>query len=187
ERAGRARVDAEGAGAAVGVERRRGVDLGGSDERSEHDPGAVTAGDQQRVLAVEADARARGRLAVDVLVRVDEDSVLAAELVTKAVQGLAENGIGVAPRVARETPLPRLQRWLRDVVAVRGGDDGACARQQRLGVTRYFRLRHREPHVGEKTAGLPFADVTFGVHVRRGWRGADDVEAELLGEPFQLG
>src|SRR5207244_2674610 len=79
ERAGGARVDAEGAGAAVGVERRRGVDLGGSDKRPEHDPGAVTAGDQQRVLAVEADARARGRLAVDVLVRVDEDAVLAAK------------------------------------------------------------------------------------------------------------
>ena len=56
ERAGRAGLDAERAGAAVGVERRRRLDLGVRDERPEHDPGAVAARDQERVLAVEADA-----------------------------------------------------------------------------------------------------------------------------------
>ena len=61
------------------VERRRRLELDVGDERAEHDPGAVPARDQQRVLAVEADAAARRGLAVDVLVRVDEDAVRAAE------------------------------------------------------------------------------------------------------------
>ena len=79
ERAGRAGVDAARARAAAGVERRRRLELGGRDERAEHDPRAVPAREHHRVLAVEADARAHGRLAVDVLVRVDEHAVAAAE------------------------------------------------------------------------------------------------------------
>ena len=45
--------------------------------------------DQQRVLAVEADAGARGGLAVDVLVLVDEDAVVAAETPPERVELLA--------------------------------------------------------------------------------------------------
>src|SRR5438128_1226259 len=80
QRTGRTGFDAERARAAVGAERLRRLDLGGGDERSQHDPRTVSARDQQRVLAVETDTRARRRLAVDVLVRVDEDAVVAAEL-----------------------------------------------------------------------------------------------------------
>src|SRR4029079_16886229 len=40
ERTGRTRLDAERAGAAVGVERRRRLELGLPDERPEHDPAA---------------------------------------------------------------------------------------------------------------------------------------------------
>src|SRR6266571_1373343 len=72
-----ARLDAERAGAAVERQRRRRFELTVGDERAEHDPGAETAGDQERVLAVEADAGARRRLAVDVLVLVDEHAVVA--------------------------------------------------------------------------------------------------------------
>ena len=79
------------------VERRRRLELDVGDERAEHDPGAVAARDQQRVLAVEADAAARGRLAVDVLVRVDEDAVRAAEPAAELVELLAQL------RVARRT------------------------------------------------------------------------------------
>ena len=86
ERPGRARVDAERAGAAVGAERRRRLELHVRDERPEHDPGAVSLRDQERVLAVEADSGSEGGLAIDVLVRVDEDSVVAAEPAPERVQ-----------------------------------------------------------------------------------------------------
>src|SRR4029077_9306042 len=79
ERSGRARLDAERARAAVELERGGRFDVRSRDKRPEHDPGAVSAGDQHRVLAVEADTGPCRRLAVDVLVRVDEDTVLAAE------------------------------------------------------------------------------------------------------------
>ena len=60
------------------------------DERSEHDPRAVPARDQHRVLAVEADAGARCGLAVDVLVRVHEHAVLAAEPAAELLEPLAQ-------------------------------------------------------------------------------------------------
>ena len=83
------------------------LELDVGDERAEHDPGAVAARDQHRVLAVEADARARGRLAVDVLVRVDEHAVLAAEPPAERVELLAQLRVGVAPRVARQPAVAR--------------------------------------------------------------------------------
>ena len=43
--------------------------------------------------------------------------------------------------------------------------------------------RHREAHGAEEPALPALADVTLGVVVRRGRRGADDVEAELV--PYQ--
>ena len=76
---GRARVDAERAAAAARVERRGRLELDVGDERAEHDPRAVRARDQHRVLADEADARALGAGPVDVLVRVDEHAIGAAE------------------------------------------------------------------------------------------------------------
>src|SRR6266536_275244 len=105
ERAGRARVDAEPAGAAVELERRRRLDLDVGDERSEHDPRAEAFRDQERVLAVEADARACGALTVDVLVRVDEDAVLASERGAEPVELLAQLRVVVGPRVARQPSL----------------------------------------------------------------------------------
>ncbi len=90
--------------------------------------------DQQRVLAVEADAGARGGLAVDVLVLVDEDAVVAAETPPERVELLAQLRVGVEPRVARQPPLPRFDRRLLAPVAERGRDDGAGVRQERLGM-----------------------------------------------------
>ena len=75
ERSRRARVDAERAAPAAGVERRRRLELDVGDERPEHDPRPVGARDQHRVLADEADARALGARAVDVLVGVHEHPV----------------------------------------------------------------------------------------------------------------
>src|SRR4051794_2457518 len=53
ERAGRAGIDAERAGAAIELERRRRLDLDVGDQRSEDDPGTVAPRDQHRVLSVE--------------------------------------------------------------------------------------------------------------------------------------
>ena len=88
-RSARARVDAESAGAAVGVERPCRLQLHVRDERPEHDPRAVPLRDQERVLAVEADSGSKGGLSIDVLVRVDEDSVAAAEPAPEHVELLA--------------------------------------------------------------------------------------------------
>ena len=87
----------------------RRLDLDVGDERPEHDPGAVRARDQHRVLAVEADARAHRALAVDVVVRVDEHAIAAAEPPAERVEPLAQERVVVAPRVARQPPLPRLR------------------------------------------------------------------------------
>ncbi len=107
ERAGRAGVDAEAARAAVERERRRRLDLRLGEERPEHDPRAVPARDQHRVLAVEPDPRPDGALAVDVLVRVDEHAVGAAERAAERVELLAQLRVAVVPGVARQPPLPR--------------------------------------------------------------------------------
>ena len=107
ERAGRARVDAARARAAAFGNGRRRLELGGGDERAEHDPGAVAARDQHRVLAVEPDAGASGGFAVDVLVRVDEDAVGRAELAAERVELLAQLGVAVVPGVARQPAVAR--------------------------------------------------------------------------------
>ena len=85
-----------------------------------------------------------------------------AELTSEPVEGLAQNRVGVGPRVARQASFARLERRLRRVVAIRGRDDGARARKQRLGVTRDLRLRHREAHVREEAKAPPLADVPLG-------------------------
>ena len=113
----RACVDANAAVAAVGEERRSRLELHIGDERAEDDPGTVAPGDQHRVLAVEADTAPGGCLAVDMLVRVDEHAVPAAEQLTKARQPVSELGIAVPPGVAREPSLTRLERRLGRPVA----------------------------------------------------------------------
>ena len=144
------------------------LDLDVGDERAEHDPGAVAARDQHRVLPVEADPRADGALAVDVLVRVDEHAVGAAEAPAERVEALAQLRVGVVPGVARQAALARPGRRRGRVVAERRRDDGAGIRQQRLGMAGDLRLRHREAHVG-KEAPLPaLADVALGLGVGRG-------------------
>src|SRR5581483_1862971 len=65
ERSRRAGVDAEAALAAVEVERRCGLELDVGDESPENDPRAAPPRDEERVLAVEADAAPRRRLTVD--------------------------------------------------------------------------------------------------------------------------
>ena len=76
------------------------------DERPEHDPRAVPPRDQHRVLAVEADAGADGALAVDVLVRVDEHAVVAAEPAAELVQPLAQGRVAV-PTTCSAGAVPR--------------------------------------------------------------------------------
>jgi hypothetical protein len=66
----------------------------------------VRARDEQRVLAVEADAAARGTFAVDVLVRIDEDPIAAPELASERVELLAELCVRVVPGVARQAAVP---------------------------------------------------------------------------------
>src|SRR5438132_7128008 len=53
-------------------------------------------------------------------------------------------------------------------------------------MARPLRVRHREPHVGEQTARATLADVALGLVIRRGRCGTDDVEPELLAEPFEF-
>ena len=156
------------------------LELGVGDERAEHDPGAVPARDQHRVLAVEADSGARGRLAVDVVVRVDEHAVLAAEPPAERVELLPQRCVGVEPGVARQPSLPRPALRLRRVVAERRGDDRSRVREQCLGVARDLGPRHREAHVGEQAPLSALADVALGLLVRLGRRRADDVDPELL-------
>src|SRR5207248_8364481 len=89
ERARRTGLDAERAGAAVEVQRRCRLKLAVRDERPEHDPRSEPTCDQQRVLAVEPDARAGRRLAVDMLVLVHEHAIGPAEAAAERVQLLA--------------------------------------------------------------------------------------------------
>jgi zinc-binding alcohol dehydrogenase/oxidoreductase len=53
-------------------------------------------------------------------------------------------------------------------------------------VTRDFGSRHREAHVGEEALVTALADVPLGLLVRLGRRGADRVDAELLGEALEF-
>ena len=164
----------------------RSLELGVRHERPEHDPRTVTPRDQHRVLAVEADARADGALAVDVVVLVDEHAVLAAE-----PAGRARRASRGAPRTRRTTcsaaagPAPARVR-LRRVVAERRGDHGARVREQRLRVARDLRPGHREPHVREEPARPALGDVPLGRLVRLGRSRPDDVDAELSCDPLQL-
>ena len=141
----------------------------------------MPARDQHRVLAVEADARAGSRLAVDVLVRVDEHSVGAAKPPAENIELPAELRVLVGPRVASEAALTGLERCLGPPVAARGRDDGARPRQERLRVTRRLRLRHRELHAGKEPARAPLADVALGLLVRLGTRHPELVEPEVGG------
>ena len=136
----------------------------------------MAARDEQRVLAVEADAAAGGRLAVDVLVRVDEDAVVAADAPAELVELLPEDGVRVEPRVARQAAVPGGPLRLGQPVAERRRDDRARAREERLGMAGLLRPRHREAHVGEEPARAALADVALGLGVRLGARGADRVE-----------
>jgi len=186
EGAGGARVDAEPAGAAVELERRRRLDLDVRDERSEHDPRSEAFRDQQRVLPVEADARARGALAVDVLVRIDEDAILAAERSAEPVELRAELRVVVGPRVARKPSLSRTWLGTWSVVAKRCRNDRARVRQQLFRVAGDFRLGHREAHVGEQAARTSVRDVPLGLGVRLRPRSSDGVEAEFLPQTLEF-
>ena len=186
ESARRASVDAEPALAAVEAERRGRLELGVRDERPEHDPGAVPARDQERVLAVEADAAACSSLAVDVLVCVDEDPVRPAQPLPEHVELLPQLRVRVEPRVARQAAVPGRALRLGQPVAERRRHDGAGTGQQRLGMARLLGPRHREAHVGEEAAGAPLADVALGAGVGLGRRDANRVEPELLGEGLEF-
>ena len=192
KRAGRTRVDAEAAVAAVQSERRCRLELDVGDDRAEHDPGPVALRDQERVLPVEADTAACRRFAVDVLVRIHKHSVGTAPFTgtqasAELVELLAQLRVRVMPRVARQATMPLGPLGLALVVAKRSGDHGACTREQRLGMARTLRLRHRELHVGEQASRAAFADVPLRLLIRDGGRRADDVEPECLSEPFQIG
>ena len=164
----------------------RELDVG--DERAEHDPRAVAARDQHRVLAVEADPAPRGRLAVDVLVRVDEDAVRPAEPLARAASSLlAELGVGVVPGVARRAvPLPA--RAPSRAASSRAPPRRRCARRARAS-----RDGRRPPGcaiVNFISAKRPRARrsrmCALGVVVGLGARDADGVEAELFAQPSNV-
>src|ERR687891_2969625 len=125
EGTGRARLDAERAGAAVELERPVRLDLDVGHEGPQDDPGAEAARDQQRVLTVEADAGAGGALAIDVLVRVDQDAVLSSQSPSELSQLLPKLAVAIGPRVARKPPLVAPGRGPRGEVTERRRDDGA--------------------------------------------------------------
>ena len=142
--------------------------------------------DQKRVLPVEADARARRPLAVDVVVGVDEHAVLAPEPASELVELLAQVGVAVGPGVASQPPLPRPRLGRGPVVAERRRDHGPRSGQQRLRVAGDLRAAHREAHPREEAALAPFADVALGLLIRDGRCGSDRIQAELLTDPGQL-
>src|SRR6185437_10453866 len=129
-----------GAGACVQYERHlvasttpgsSSAPFGHASMHSVHEPRAVPAGDQHRVLAVEADPGPCRRLPVDVLVRIDEDAVLAAQAPPELIEPFAQHGITVVPRVTREPSFARLKRGFGGVVAVCRRDDHARTGQKR--------------------------------------------------------
>ena len=146
----------------------------------------MLAGDQHRVLAVEAQSRAPRSLTVDMLVGVDEDAVAPAECLPEGVQPLPQERVVVAPRVSRQAPLSHTRLGAFDPVTQRGRDDGLRrAVKEQLRMTGDLRPRHRELHVREEALLVPLADVLLGLRVRRRRSSANDVEAELdcdLGE-----
>jgi hypothetical protein len=95
----------------------------------------VPARDEERVLAVEADPAPRRSLPVDVLVRVDEDAVVAAELPAELVELLpqlrvrrrttcsaaAGRGPAGAPARAASSRAPPRRRCGRPAAASRDG------------------------------------------------------------------
>src|SRR5579871_1504901 len=186
ERVRRARVDAEATFAAIRIERRRELELGVGDQRPEHDPRAVPARDEERVFAVETDSAAGSGFAIDVLVRIDEDAVRAADAPTELVELLPEDGVGVEPRVARQATVTRGPFGLGKPVAERRRNDRARIREERLGMARLLGPRHREAHVGKEAASASLADVTLGLDVRLSTRSADRIEPELGGESMQF-
>jgi NADPH:quinone reductase-like Zn-dependent oxidoreductase len=147
----------------------------------------VAPGDEQRVLAVEADAAPRRRLAVDVLVRIDEHAVRAADPLTELVELAAQFRVCVVPRVARQATVTVGPVGLVRVVAERRRDDGARPLEQRLRMARALGLRHRELHVGEEAARAALADVPLGLLVRDRGSRADSVKPDRLGELHQFG
>ena len=152
--------------------------------RTTHEPWRLR--DQERVLAVEADARAGGCLAVDMVVLVDEHAVGAAEPAAERVELPAQLVVAVGPGVASEPALPRPGLLGGRVVAERGGDHGASAWNESLRVAGDLGPARCEPHAREKAALAPVPDVPFGCLVGLGRRGTDCVEAELRTSEGQL-
>ena len=144
-------------------------------------------GDEHRVLAVEADARAGGGLAVDVLVRVDEHAIRGAEGTPECVELLAQLGVAVVPGVTRQPAVPGRPLGLGQPVAERSRDDAARAIQQALGMARELGPGRRELEDAEEAALAALADVPLRalVGLRRGH--ADCIEAELDSEPLHVG
>ena len=121
-----------------GSSARVGLELGGGDERPEHDPGAVARRDQHRVLAVEADARSarppRGRRAGSRR-RARGRARRARGRARRASRGARRSRRG--GRSAAAVPKPARTLGLGRPVAERRGDDaaGALERAARGGTT----------------------------------------------------
>jgi hypothetical protein len=118
-----------------------------------------------------------------VVVRVDEDAVRAADPVPELLEACPQLCVCVAACVARKAALVGAGIQSRLVVAKGGGDDRAGALEQPFRMARDFGPSHGEAHVREEAALTALADVTFRLLVGAGRRGADDVEAELTGQP----
>ena len=144
--------------------------------------------DQHRVLAVEADARAPGALAIDVLIGVHEHPVASTEEPAQLVESVAEERVVIAPGVSGQATLACSGiRALDPIAKGRGDDSTRLAVEEELGVARDVGPGHRELHVCEETRLTALRDVPLGLLVRRGRSGADDIEAELGGTSGELG
>ena len=147
----------------------------------------MAPGDDHRVLAVEADARPGRRLAVDVLVLVDEHAIRRRRGARRELELLAQLGVGVPPGVARQAALARRPDPARAPSSRAPPRRPSRRREQELRMAGDLRLRHREPHVGEQSARPPLADMSLRLLVGLRRRRSDHVDAELLGEAFELG
>jgi hypothetical protein len=121
-----------------------------------------------------------------VVVLVHEHPVVAAQPAPERVELLAELRVGVEPRVARQPAFAPVELGLGAVVAEGGRDDRPRVGEQRVRMARDLGTGHGEPHVGEEPARAALGDVPLGLLIGLGRRGADHVDPEFVGEPFEL-
>ena len=176
QRSGRARVQAQRAAAAPWWNEILGrLELEIGHERAERDERAVARHDRHRVPAGERQPGADRRLAIDVVVRVDEDgrtgAVLGAEPCSERLEARAERRVRIVPGIPRHPADEALRALARRAPqGQRRCDHRARAPHEPLGVARARRVGQREAQVAEQAAGPSLGDrrLALGVRLRAG-------------------